>query len=298
MKCACPKCSAPLHENLPEIPEKGKNGKCSNCSSSYWIHRESFILRGYAVTGERSCSKCGEALGQSTYCPGCGTLYPEYCIVYSKKPAKRAFEKKSFSLNLSFPKVARNATAKSSRLVSIDEGSKTVSSDLRRQLLMVGAGIAVLAVIAVLVILYKQDRAATKFTRDFVVVLYGLKSGTDQCLKKSEILGNGSRLVDKDIMKLKSVNAEIATALQVLSPPPTKFNDVYARLGTLSGTYEKLYTLCITSGPSTEAAASARDLELQFIKQAKELKGALPPELLAELADKTSRYSNLQFMLE
>jgi hypothetical protein len=164
--------------------------------------------------------------------------------------------------------------------------------------LLVGAGIALLAVIAVLVLLYQQDRAESKFTRDFVVALYGLKSGTDQCMKKSEILGNGSRLTDKDLARLKSVKAEIAAALQVLSPPPKKFQDAYTRLGNLSATYEKLYSLCLTASPATEVPAAARTLELQFSKQAKELKGALPPELLAELKDKSARYSNLQFLLE
>ena len=52
------------------------------------------MLRCYAVAGERYCVKCGEVLGLSTYCPGCGTLYPDYCVVYSKKPETRVFEKK------------------------------------------------------------------------------------------------------------------------------------------------------------------------------------------------------------
>ena len=177
-------------------------------------------------------------------------------------------------------------------------GRKSGTSNLRSQLLMVGAGIAFLAVIALLALLYMQNRAENKFTKEFVVALYGLKSGTDHCLKKSEILGSGNRLSDKDLALLTSVKAEIATAVQVLSPPPEKFNDVHSRLVNLSATYEKLHSLCITSGPSTAVPVSAKALESQFIKQAKELKSALPPALLAELIAKAPRYSNLQFMLE
>lgn len=299
MKCSCPKCSALLSEDLPNIPEKGKNGKCSECGASYWIHRESFMLRCYVVTGERYCSKCGEVLGQSTYCPGCGTLYPDYCVVHSKKPVQRAFEKKPFILNLSLPSFTGKTAAPVLRTPELmAAGGGAGSSDLKRQLLMVGAGLALVAVIAVLALLYIRDRAESKFTREFVVALYGVKSGTDQCLKKSALLASGSRLVDKDLAQLKSVKAEIASALQVLSPSPEKFTDAHARLLKLFGTYEKLYNLCITSGPSAEVATSAGALETQFYSQAKELKGALPPKLLAELTAKVSRYGNLQFMLE
>lgn len=283
---------------LQDVPEKGKNGKCSECGGSYWINRESFILRAYTVDGERYCSHCGEGLVPSTYCTGCGTLYPDYYVVSSSKPKKRARESKSIALNLSFSKVKRISAQTSRRGESIAEGRKTISSALRRQLLTVGAGIAFLAVIAVLVIFYKQNSAENKFTKEFVVALYGLKAGTEQCMKMSEILGNGNRLVDKDFARLKSVKSEIVAALQVLSPPPKKFNDVHNRLQNLSNTYDKLYSLCINSEPSAALLDSAEALNLQFTKQAKELKGTLPPQILTELKDKSIRYNNLQFMLE
>lgn len=298
MKCSCPKCSAPLTENLSAIPEKGRSGKCPECGGSYWIHRESFILRCYTVAGERYCSHCGETLGQSTYCPGCGSLYPDYCIVHSKKPPQRPFEKKEFSLGFSLPVF----TGKSAAPVFI-QGKRSASrgggsSDLRRQLLIVGAGIAFLAVMAAVFFLYKQNRAEEKFIKEYVVALYGLKSGTDQCMKKVETLASGSRLADKDLAQLRSVQAEIATALQVLSPPPKKFNAAHTDLEKLAGTYEKLYNLCLTSAPAAEIASSAGALESQFNTQAKALKSSLSPPLLAELTAMTSRYRNLQFMLE
>lgn len=298
MKCSCPKCSALLTENLSDVPEKGRSGKCSECGGSYWIHRESFMLRCYAIVGERYCDNCGETLGQSTYCPGCGTLYPDYCVVHTKKPPQRVFEKKSFSLGLSSPgsvgKSAAPAFMKEGRGISRGNGS----SDLRRQLLMVGAGIALLAVIAVLALTYMRSRAEEKFIEEFVVALYGVKSGTDQCIKMSEILANGNRLVDGDLAQLKSVKAEIVAAIQALPSPPEKFSAAHSRLGNLSSTYEKLYTLCVTSGPSAEIATAAGALEAKFNTQAKELKRDLPPPLLTELINKSSRYKNLQFMLE
>lgn len=298
MKCVCPKCSSPLSVDLQDIQEKGKSNKCSDCGGSYWIQRESFILRAYAVKGERYCSSCGEGLGASTYCPGCGTLYPDYCVVHSKKPGKRAFEKKSFSLNLvSLPKVKNKPATTSQRLEPAKGARKAASSDLRRQLIMAGTAIAVIAGIVGGVLLYKQNSAENKFTKDFVVALYGLKSGTEHCMKKSEILGSGKGLSDKDLALLKSVKAEIATAVQVLSPPPKKFNDAYNQLQTLSGTYEKLHKLSTLSAPSAEVLDSASKLDAQFTKQAKELKGVLPPQLLAELQEKSARYNNLQFML-
>lgn len=298
MKCSCPKCSAPLSDDLSRIQEKGKNEKCPECGGSYWIHRESFILRAYAIEGERYCSHCGETLGQSTYCPGCGTLFPDYCVVQNKKPAQRAFEKKEFSFGLSLPRVTRKA-AQSYRKQELDSISGSgASKDLRHQLLMVGAAIALLAVLAGVALLYMRGRAEEKFVSRFVVVLYGIKSGTDQTLKMSALLASGSRLADKDLALLKSVHAENATALQLLSPPPEKFNDAYNRLLKLSGTYQKLYDLCLTSAPSPEIANSAGTLESQFNAQAKALKSSLSPPLLAELTAKTSRYRNLQFMLE
>jgi hypothetical protein len=293
MKCSCPKCSALLPEDLSRIPEKGMSGKCSECGGSYWIHRESFILRCYAVEGERYCCSCGESLGPSTYCPGCGALYPDYCVVNNKKPAQRAFEKKNFSL----PGFSGKSAAPGRKQNIRTAGGRAGSSDLRRQLLMVGGGIALLAVIAVVALLYLQDRAESKFIKEYVVALYSLKAGTDQCVLKSALLAGGSRLVEKDLDQLKFVDDKITSALQVLSPPD-KFINVQDRLLKLSSTYKKLYHLCTTSGPSAEVILSAQTLESQFNAQAKELKGVLPSPLLAELIDKSSRYKNLQFMLE
>jgi hypothetical protein len=163
---------------------------------------------------------------------------------------------------------------------------------------MVGGGVALLAVIVFIAFFYMKSRAEDIFAREFVVALYGVKSGTEQCLTKSELLTSGSRLLDKDLRQLQSVKAEIDSALQVLSPPPKKFSDAHTRLLKLSGTYEKLYTLCTSSGPSAELATATAALDAQFYAQAKELKGSLPPELLAELIAKAPRYGNLQFMLE
>lgn len=298
MKCVCPKCSALLSEKTSLVDEKGKSGKCSECSGSYWIHRESFILRCYTVRGERYCAGCGEELGESTYCPGCGTLYPDYCIVHSKKPVPRAAMKKSFSLNLSLSGGAGKASSKEKKesLTSLSD-NVVRSNDLRSQLIKVGGVIALLAVIAVIGYLYMQDRAESKFSKNFVAVLYGIKSGTDQCLKLSELLANGTPLSDKDIALLKSVKAENAAALQILSTPPEKFAEAQSRLVQLAATYEKLNNLCINSGPSTTVAATADNLETQFNAQAKDLRSALHPKLLAELKEKSSRLTSLQFML-
>lgn len=297
MKCSCPKCSAPLPEDLSKVLEKGKNGKCSECNASYWIQRESFILRCYAVNGERYCRHCGEALGSSTYCPGCGTLYPDYCVVANKKPAQRAFEKKEFSLSL--PQFSKKPGGKVDKQFILETGGKPgSSSELIRQLMMVGAGIALIAVIAVAVLFYMRGKSESQFATKYVVALYGIKSGTDQCLKISSILAANNPLAGKDLDELKSVKGEIASALQALPPPPEKFRDAHNRLLTLFGTYDKFYDLCITSGPATEVAVSAAKLEAQFTNQAEELKNALPPPLLAELTEKAKRYRNLQFLLE
>lgn len=298
MKCSCPKCSAFLSEDLSRIPEKGKNKKCSECGGSYWIHRESFILRAYALDGERYCIHCRENLGPSTYCPGCGTLYPNYCVVQNKKPSQRAFEKKGFSFGLSLPRVTRKAAKSYSKLELEPISGSGVSRDFRRQLLIVGAAIALLAVFAGVGFLYMRGRAEEKFVSSFIVVLYGVKSGMDHSLKMSDLLASGSRLADKDLALLKSVNVENTAALQLLSSPPEKFSDSYNRLMALSGTYQKLYNLCLTSAPSATVADSAGALESQFNTQAKELKSSLSPPLLAELTAKASRYRNLQFMLE
>lgn len=298
MKCSCPKCSAPLSDDLSRIPEKGKNEKCPECGGSYWIHRESFILRAYAINGERCCSHCGETLGQSTYCPGCGTLYPDYCVVQNKKPAQRAFEKKEFSFGLSLPRVTRKAAKSYSKQELESISVSGVSRDLRRQLLMVGAAIALFAVLAGVALFYMRGRAEEKFVSRFVVVLYAIKSGTDHSLKMSALLASGSGLADKDLVLLKSVHAENAAALQLLSPPPEKFSDAYNRLLTLSGTYKKIYDLCLSSAPPATVAASAGALESQFYVQAKALKLSLPPSLREELTAKSTRYNNLQFMLE
>jgi hypothetical protein len=183
-----------------------------------------------------------------------------------------------------------------SKGLTIPEG-RARPSDLRHQLLMVGAGITFLAVVIAVALLYMQERAESNFIRRFVVVLYGIQSGTDYCMKMSELLASGSRLTDKDLALLKSARAENSAALGIISPPPKKFTDIHNRLLKLSDTYEKLNDLCITAGPSGEIASSAGALESRFHAQARELKGALPPEMIAEMTAKVSRFNNLQYLL-
>lgn len=284
-------------EDLSSVSEKGKSGKCPECRGSYWIHRESFILRCYAVTGKRYCHKCGEELNHSTFCPACSTLYPDYCAVHSKRPAPRSFAKKNFSLNLALP-----ASAKKSPTTSGDEGHPLLSGNVKKSrhhpLVKIGAIFSFLAVLAVVAFLYLQNRAENQFTHNFVAVLYGIKSGTDQCMKLSARLASGTPLNSKELSLLKSVHAENTSALQALVPPPKKFSEAHSRLLPLAATYDKLNNLCTSSGPTPTVTAAAEALQTQFNTQAKALRSVLPPKLSAEIKEKSTRLTNLQFMTQ
>lgn len=296
MKCSCPKCSALLQEDLPSVPEKGLNPKCPECAGRYWIHRESFMLRCYTVSGERYCASCGEALGMSTYCPGCGTLYPDYCVVAASKPARRDFAKSSLPFDLSF---ARPRKKSASSFAASAPAAATPTLTLgRRPLLMVALAVVLIAAIAVGAMVYLNNQAERKFTKNFVVALYGIKTGTDQSLKKSALLASGTPLRESDLAELSAGKTEIDAAVKMLATAPDKFSGAHKQLAKLHGTYEKLYTLSVSSGPSPSVAEAAGKLESQFREEARALKSGLPPQLADEIRAVLPRYRNLRFMVE
>lgn len=290
MKCSCPKCAAQLEHDLFSVPEKGLNPKCPECDRRYWIYRESFMLRCYHTEGIRHCIHCGEELGVSTFCPGCGTLYPDYCIIQSSKPARRTLEKNRFTFDFSASRPKQSAWQGQSLSSSSDAPAP---SGLRRPLVMLAVAILLIAIVAGAATFILNRQAESKYTRNSVIALAGIKAGTEQCLDKGNLLASGTPLSKSDLAELNRIKTEIDQAIANISSTPRKFTAAHDQIVKLNGIYQKLFALC-TSNQAT--ADSTAKLAQQFNEQANNLKTTLPAEFREEIKRVAPRYRTLNYM--
>lgn len=300
MKCSCPKCSAILPEELAQVSDKGKQAKCPSCGQHYWIQRESFALRAYAVDGRRYCVQCGVDIQTGSHCPGCGTPCPEYCIVQPKKLVRRKAAASGFSWGIAGggARGKRKSLALGAGSVAPSE-SRTGSAFSFSPLAIKGILVlAVLAVIAGAAFLYLGRQKERDFTQHYVFALYVVKAGCEQNLKMSTLLANGTRLGEKELTELSKAKMHIDDAMQKLNPVPGEYVASHQRLQALYNIYGKFYTLCTTSGPSPLVADTAKQLDTEFSQAAKGLKASMPPELVDALKGAVPKYRNLGFLVE
>lgn len=305
MNCFCPKCNVEIEIALQEISAKATSHQCPECNGKYWTVREAYSLRSYSKQGSIYCVECGQELGVSDVCVQCGSLYPDYCVVQSAKPVVRKQQGSGFSLGLS---LGGTRTVVPQAVIVDDKPARHFNA---RPLIYVAAAVLLVVLAVGLGKYYLVDQGQQKFSKDFVVALYGIKSGTDLSLKKcaaitSEWQGKSGpgraiapRLSQKELDDLGKVRDEIDKTLKALENPPEEFITANEKLTRLYQIYEQLYDL--STGPPaslTGFSTSAQKLEADFLKAAHDLKASLPEPLENELRTAVAKYRNLRFLVE
>jgi len=230
-------------------------------------------------------------------CENCGALYPSYCVVQLAKPVRRKAAKAGDSFNLFSKEKKRPVVA-----------SHGTSRTARKPLPVMLALVALVAVLAAAIGFFAlKSKGEQQFARNYVLALYGVKSGADRSLGNFEkvssewkaMADSGQvyilRIAPKEKADLDAVKAEVDKVMQQLGEAPEKFSNAQDRLSRLYQVYTRLYALN-QSPPDNLPAFTETTTKLagEFNRATQELKTGLPEELLEEIRQVAPRYKNLQ----
>ena len=302
MKCACPKCDAAVEIQDQKISASPSSQQCPDCNDKYWFRQEKFALRAYRKSGRVYCFGCGHELGSEILCLNCGSLCPDYCVVQSPKFVKHQQQRAGYSFSL--PQL-RSESARPHR------AAKTARQPGSTNWLVYAVLVVlVLAVAGGLGKFYLDNQAEEEYARNFIVALYGVKSGTDlglglidgissQWQKNLDAGGIAPNTGQKDLDKLGQVKKRVTQAMATLDECPEKFAEARQKLVRLHRIYEDIYALNVAMPSSLGELNSSEDrLKENFFKAADDLRRSMPAELSDELKSSVSRYRNLNFMVK
>ncbi|TYO99012.1 hypothetical protein EDC39_104136 [Geothermobacter ehrlichii] len=301
MHCPCPKCEATIDIAVGEISGQGGYRKCPECGDKYWLGREDFTLRVYKKDGPIYCAGCGSALGHEDLCLHCGRLYPDYVLVQKEKPAVRKARGGGFSLEFG---------GRSRRHAPVIVADTPAREPVNLRWLWYLAAAALVVVLVAGGIMLLQDRqVGSEYSRNYVVALYGVKSGLDQNLKVARDRAEAWRhqqgsaravappIPDKEKKRLAKIRTAVAGALARLQDTPDEYAAARRRLDRLHAIYLKAHQLNMARPESPdgyEQAAGA--LEREFLETASGLRQEMPPDLRKALNEALPRYRNLAFL--
>lgn len=297
MKCVCPKCSVDVNIDEPVNPEKGGFGRCPECSSRFWLHRETFLLRGYKKDWMAFCNHCGDEVGPASYCQSCYSSFPDYWVVQLSKPSRR---KTSFNTGFSITL----PTKKTKQCGAVEELSdfgslEKVSTPIKPILIAVAALVIVIGIVMGGMQLYEGHERNLSFTNNYFKALYGIKSGADFNLKKIARIASGKPLSNKETARLEEIRIKIKNYRQKLATPPGRFVKTVADLDGVYRVYVDLHSLTLsTVGMSEEFRGKVELMKSRLDKAEQKLKKGFPEELQEDAREVAGKYRNLQFLIE
>jgi hypothetical protein len=260
------------------------------------------MLRAYRKQGRVYCFGCGQELGSDMLCLSCGSLCPDYCVVQSAKFVVHKQQQTGYSFSL--PQRSKSPA----RAISTPKAVQQNTS--KGWLVYTALAVLILALVGGMSKVYLDHKAHQEYARNFIVALYGVKSGTDLNLGLIDNLsstwqqnmGAGNiapRPSQKDLDKLTVVKKRISQAMDTLNESPEKFAEAREKLDRLHGIYEEIYALNISKpGSLDDYTVSADKLKAKFSKTAYELKRSMPEELSNELKASVAKYTNLNFLVK
>ena len=312
MKCLCPKCEATIETNHLDVSATGSSLRCPECSDKYWAIRENFSLRAYKKPGLIYCFDCGQELGIENICLSCSSQCPDYCIVQATKPVARKQKRADFKFSLvsssKAPKPKSSATYQSSPEVKKVAAPQEKTGP--RWSIYAAITLLILIVVGVAGNIYMNYAAEKQYSKAFVNALYGVKSGTDACLRTVDDLaanwesetGTGAGIIPRvakdDLERLGKIKERVDQVVGALGETSEKFTEAKANLGKLHSVYGEIYNLSLSAPRTLDAFKASRSkLETDFFKSADVLKQSMPEVMRDELEVAVNKYKNLEFMI-
>lgn len=304
MKCSCPKCSAVLEVDLPESPVEVGGVKCSECKSKFPVRLESFATRALWKADEIWCIQCASHLGNSTFCPGCKALFPDYMVL---QPAKKRDDRTLWEKIAVFE--ARSyKPARSLSTVSYDR-PQFARKSVAKPLAVVAILLLVMALLASGGLAYRNYQKEQQYTADYIRALYGIKSGVDFTLATSTRIASEwkiamdagktytPQLKVEEETRLSSIKSKIDLLMQKTETPPIKFAAAKEKLTRLYAKYGAAQKLVFTPlGTLATFADSAGKTDRDLKQGLQEVKANMPAELAEEFKNGQAKYRNLRDM--
>ena len=294
MNCECPKCSSNIEVAEPAVPEKGEFVRCPDCSSRFWLQRETSFLKSLKKEGKIYCSQCGNEPGSDTYCKSCFAQFADYWLVQTAKPSRKQVHPKG-----SRPSVLANSPR-------IFKKSATAPPKIRKRSGPISQKLAISLAVAMVLLAgallggfkYLAYKERMEFTNNYIKGLYAIQSGIDHSQQSLErMLKANGLLNDKDATRLKRVDSQIKEFMAKLGHPPQEFLQAAADLNALFMVYSEYYGLAATeSGASQKLPDKMRQLDVNLAKVQTQLKKELPEDLSQNIQLVSNRYKNLAYL--
>jgi len=296
MKFPCPQCGLSRQFVIEGTAKKIAGQRCLRCASKITIKKVSARRKDFR---EQTvfCSACGSDFLFSSECPFCKAPFTGYSLVCTERPRKAC----------GVP--ARNLTKAVERL-----GSRWVlfaSTRIRCAPIKIWVASALFALVLTLLVTgtsyYNHRQDEQNYLRNYVLTLYGIKSGFD----RGNIIGNNlviesrryditgyypTGTVSEELEELKTVQAEVDQLMEHLTSPPESLRDAGARLQQLYSVYMRQNSLVTTpSGSVDNFESELQEIQKDFLLTLSQFKASLPSQLWKEVKKSGTRY-NLQFL--
>jgi len=305
MRCSCPKCSANISIDLPEVPTEGAYLHCPECSASVHVRRESFARRAMHNSTDISCAECGSGPGSSIYCQHCHAIYPDYLVAETSSATKKQLTKFLSRLHavnrtsVPSPQGGHEKVARPQKVVA-GKGIKLPSKPIQLAAVL----LILLAVIGGGGYLYNQHKMETTYTANFVRAILGLNSAktltANICAKlandwRTKQTAPAPRPSTAEQTSINRAKNDVDYLLKRLDKTPKKFAASNAALVKLYDSYAKLHALALSPAGSPDSFTNTvNKLDEEFRRNATELKAGLPESLSTGLNSAKAKYKQLQ----
>jgi len=301
--------------DIPDVTEDGSQAHCPECRSRFTVCRESFGGRALRKTGTITCAACGEQLGPDIHCAGCGALFPDYLYTSTGRKKKRAVQKVKLDITI-FPERKRQAVSVPRIDAAVPQAPKskggTKAAGGGKRLTQVAAALVLLLVVgAGGAYFYRHHQSGKELSKNVVLQIYftriGEKKSIEACNKiAADWKAKGDQGVAppapvNDVRDLESIHAKVDGLVPKVSrrDAPEDLRPVLDKLDRLRAAYDRAHKLATApSGNIVAYTAAATTADNEYRAAARDLKAALPPEVIESIKTAGQRYKGMQGFLE
>jgi hypothetical protein len=296
MKFPCPQCGLSrqfaIKGTVTEIAEQ----RCRRCASKITIKRVSARRKSFRAQTV-FCSACGADFLFSSACPLCKAPFTGYLLVNTERPRKKiGITAKNLTEFVDWLG-SRWPVSATTRIKSLPLRIRVVSIALFLILALFAAGSSY----------YLHRQNEQNYLKNYVLTLYGIKSGFDRGSGIGKDLAEESRrfgkpgyyptsMVSEKLEEFKIVQSEVDRFMEHLANPPESLQDAGARLQQLYSIYKRQNSLVTAPhGSVDEYERAMKETQTNFSHSLAQFKSSLPTQVRDEIKKSGTRY-NLQFL--
>lgn len=249
------------------------------------------------------CPACGKKQPFSCHCTYCGCIFACFVIMETAGTSGRTPSHGTSS--------TPNALLQNSRhVVSPNRTLFRKFSSLTSRGRAIAVSVLLLVITSTITgAIYYQRSAQKRFLQNYVMAVYGIKSGMAltgrvcegkyAAWKNGKLSGNSGASADIDSQAaadLATVQAEVDSIIRKMGPSPVKYNEAAQSLHSMYRIYEKANTMLVSSaGSRSRCTAEITTAQDNFSHEIENLKLHMPAPLIEEFKKSSKKY-DLGFM--